>query len=588
MASVDGSKTLHAGSDEIYTNSCDPCHYDGTERKAVRYCQDCQEKLCSSCTESHKKFKSSRNHVVVAIEDMAEDESAAKGGRDTILCACGQSLVVSHFCENHFDVICNTCKTVKHRKCETAVIQKKSIGYTLDRIDKVLDRALKLKSDLEKFKKDRSINVAAFEESKENCLKEIRKYREEIKAIFDQFETNLCNEVQQVERQIKEDSQLFLNTSSATEKLIESDMAVLDDVKTVGRKDQMFSADIRITSHLKELEAVFEDLKSETKKPVEINFKRNEKLGDMLCNVQSIGRLKFNEKHFFRNFKSDENPQGVMFGNKKVTTIEKKDISYRTDKKTPWITGCAVLPRGKGMLVCDFDNNAIKHLDAHFNIINCIHLSKPWNIEAFCYSEAVITQPSEKKIQIIEVDPQLQISEPGIKFDRQCWGIAVNESDIIVSFHDAPGNGIIHVIDRNGVLKRVLGTELSLEGPSYISVPLTSSPLSGKLYISDFKKGSLFCITLYDKPINEYKSSDLTCVGGIYVDDSGVAIVCGRSTNNMYAIDSDGTTHRTMLLANKAIPKPRCVGCYYDHIDSKMKVIVGVDKSDSLYNLTLE
>ena len=207
MASVDGSKTLHIGSDEIYTNICDPCNYDGTEGQAVRYCQDCQEKLCSSCTESHKRFKSSRNHVVVAIEDMVEDETAVKTGRDSIVCSCDLSLVVTHFCESHWDVICNTCKTVKHRKCETVEIQKKGIGYTTDKIDKVLNRALKLKRDLEKFKKDRSTTLKTFEESKENCLKEIKHYREEIKAIFDRFENNLCSEVQQVERQMNEEHQ---------------------------------------------------------------------------------------------------------------------------------------------------------------------------------------------------------------------------------------------------------------------------------------------------------------------------------------------------------------------------------------------
>ena len=359
----------------------------------------------------------------------------------------------------------------------------------------------------------------------------------------------------------------------------------MDDVKTVGQKEQMFSADIRITSHLKELESVFEELQSETKHPVKLNFERDEKLNDVLCSVRSFGSLKYDKKPQGVNFNTAmTKSQSINVRNKKVTAIEKTDVSCNSDTKTPWITGIAVLPRDQGILVCDHNNNTIKHLDADFNIIKCLHLSKPWDIEVFGASEAVITQPIEKKVQIIQVYPQLLISESEIGIDRKCWGIAVVDSDIFVSFHDTPGNGIIHVIDRKGILKRVLGKALSLEAPSYIF----ASPSSGRLYISDWQRVSVICITLDDKLVYEYKSSDLNGVRGIYVDESGNAVVCGRNTDNMYIVESDGKSHSTMLLANTAITGPYCVTCFNDHVYNKTKVIVGIYINASLYSLTLK
>ena len=72
------------------------------------------------------------------------------------------------------------------------------------------------------------------------------------------------------------------------------------------------------------------------------------------------------------------------------------------------------------------------------------------------------------------------------------------------------------------------------------------------------------------------------------MDENGVAIVCGRDANNMFAIETDGTAHKTMLLANKAIPGPVCVTCYHDPVDKKTKVYVGTYNSSQFYRLTLQ
>ena len=506
MASVDGFKFLHAGSDEVYSNICDPCNHDGRETEALHFCQDCQENLCSCCAESHKRFKSSRHHVIVAIANMTEGETAAATtDENMIVCTCDQSMVVTHFCENHLDVICGTCKTVKHRTCKSVEIQRKSIDYTTDKVEQVLDRVKGLKRKFETFKQHRNVSFKDFEESKENCLMEITNYRDEIKAAFDRLENNLIEEAQKLEKKIKQDNQHCLNTSTTAETILEADINILDDAKTYGQSDQMFAAGIRTTAHIKEFEAIFEELQLEVNNQVKLTFERNEKLTDLLRSLHSMGSVTLDETS---SVKPEGKGQGIRFDNKNVVSIEKIDVSYKTDKTTQWITGCAVLPSGQGVLICDHLNNTIKHLDADFNITECLHLAQPWDIAAYASNEAVITQPNNKQIQIIDIHPQLKIGEPCIKFDKKCWGVSVLDSDIIISFHDAQGNGLIRVIDRKGTIKRYLGTGLSLKAPSYI---FANPLLPGKLYISDFKKSSIFCITLYDTLIYKYSSSGPSC-----------------------------------------------------------------------------
>ena len=570
MASVDGSRSMQAGSDEVLTHICDPCNYDGIERKAVRFCQDCQEKLCVSCTEIHKRFKSSRNHIVVTIEDIGSVERATSPVSKNIFCSCDQNLPVTYFCESHDDVICKTCRTVKHRKCESVELLKKTTGYTTAKIDNILKRALKLKNEFETFTHDRNKTLVAVEESKNICLKEIQDYREEIKIYFDRLEENLCKELGQNESQTKQEIQRHVSICSATQTLIDSDIKTLDDAKANGQIDQMFASDVKVSSHLKELETVLADLQTENKQPIQIKFERNKRLIDALRNIESIGSLRVGSA-------GKDDVQSVVFGNKKVTAVTEANIICQDDNKTPWITGCAVLSGNKDTILCDNLNNKIKLLDNSFKVIDSLDIMYPWDAETLDTNEVIVTQPVNMKLQVIQVRPRMQTGR-SISFDRKCWGISVIGHDIFISFHDAPGNGEIRVIDRNGIVKSVIGRTLSLDCPSYIF----ASPLVGKLYVSDSKKSAVYCMTPYGTTTYQYTSSDLYGVRGIYVDAIGDAVLCGRDTNNMYMLSSDGKTHKTLL--SKSIPEPVCVSCRQD---GETKLIVGCYKIDKLYILTL-
>ena len=67
MASVDGSKSVLATSDEI--NCCGSCRYRGTNKEAKSYCNECQEYLCDKCAESHTGLKMTRNHQLVPVTE---------------------------------------------------------------------------------------------------------------------------------------------------------------------------------------------------------------------------------------------------------------------------------------------------------------------------------------------------------------------------------------------------------------------------------------------------------------------------------------------------------------------------------------
>ena len=67
MASVDGSKTTHASSDQTFDYYCGPCKTEGKEIEARKYCEDCVEYLFDSCVNVHRKFSLLKYHKVKIV-----------------------------------------------------------------------------------------------------------------------------------------------------------------------------------------------------------------------------------------------------------------------------------------------------------------------------------------------------------------------------------------------------------------------------------------------------------------------------------------------------------------------------------------
>ena len=119
MASVDGSKSALVTSDEIHC--CGSCSNRGSDKEAKSYCNECQEYLCNPCAESHKGLKLTRSHQLLPVTDVSRPISQDSFVSCLVLCDCSQNIGVSVYCEDHNDVICLSCQTVKHRKLSNRI-----------------------------------------------------------------------------------------------------------------------------------------------------------------------------------------------------------------------------------------------------------------------------------------------------------------------------------------------------------------------------------------------------------------------------------------------------------------------------------
>ncbi|XP_053376134.1 transcription intermediary factor 1-alpha-like isoform X2 [Mercenaria mercenaria] len=102
------------GSDADFDIVCTPCWEDSIREEAVKYCPECQEYLCKTCTRHHGRQKITRSHKLL-------DRNAAKQASAvsmTTKCHYHPDRDIEMYCGTHDMVCCLKCIATEHRLYE--------------------------------------------------------------------------------------------------------------------------------------------------------------------------------------------------------------------------------------------------------------------------------------------------------------------------------------------------------------------------------------------------------------------------------------------------------------------------------------
>ena len=81
------------------------------ENEATHYCLNCQDYLCEICSKSHKTMKMSKNHQLILIEEM-KDENQIKSitkSNSQVYCQIHQQKEIELFCDDCQESTCLLC-----------------------------------------------------------------------------------------------------------------------------------------------------------------------------------------------------------------------------------------------------------------------------------------------------------------------------------------------------------------------------------------------------------------------------------------------------------------------------------------------
>ena len=572
MASVDGRRSCLVSSDEVIQHACGPCKDEGETKEAKYLCEICKVHLCFDCRNDHKQFKATKSHSIISANLTPGQGSSTTKKVFAILCSCNQKRAVELYCENHVEVICPTCETVKHWNCKTCPIKDSVTKDTERKMKELMNKAKSIKTEMENCKKDGEAYREKLESKTEECRKEITAFRREINMILDKMEketvenlnTSANQQLQTIEKQIK--------AIATSEQALGTDLDIIESADKSNKEEVMFSVYAIISKSISEYENLVKDIRSDMRQP-KLEFQKNKKLIDVLKSVEGLCSVEIT-----RTQADSFQQENVVLLDMKVKSTKEVNIKLSDDDHDPFITGCTFLPNGR-ILLCDYNNIKLKLLDSDMSIKKSLKLTEaPHNVAAFGENEAIITFNSlnKKDLQYIYTHPDLKVGNT-IALSKKCFGLQVINDGIYTACHNYSGHDEIWRLDRAGnTISKIVLTQASSGWSYYLGLCLAS--FCSHVYLSDGNSSRVTCFQLNGKMVYQFTETELKTPFGIYVDSAGNSLVCCYSSHNVVVITADGRKHGE-LLTSKDITYPRCI----DYRPDDNTLIVGCANNSKMF-----
>ncbi|XP_045194829.2 RING finger protein nhl-1-like [Mercenaria mercenaria] len=234
--------------------------------------------------------------------------------------------------------------------------------------------------------------------------------------------------------------------------------------------------------------------------------------------------------------KPEAQKQEMLFENLKIKNIFYKPINFEMSFFACDITGSLFLADGS-LILCDNANSNVILLDKSFRMLHKIHFEgNPWDVALVSTNEIIVTLKSQKSLSYVNVESGRLTEGMSISLKRVPWGIATYKDNIITTFHNNPGKGVIEIRNRHGkVLRNITvdkhGQEL-FASPCYVAV----NQHNGDIYVTDSRKQSITCLTFEGKPLYRMESEELKWPRKVILDDQGNCLLCASLANKILLI----------------------------------------------------
>ena len=192
---------------------CEACGRSDASGKAVAFCIDCDEFLCTSCNERHRERRKTAEHSVVTADESlskTKDTGTHCRGPYQMTCSLHKNQMLDVYCKQCQELICKNCMNFKHfdhhKECSLVEeVAEQEIGSlwaclkkeeaAIASLDAAIDRCKQTVQNIETKKRECDASIT---ESLEQVRKVLLAQNEEIRSCkVTALEAQLC-ELQRV------------------------------------------------------------------------------------------------------------------------------------------------------------------------------------------------------------------------------------------------------------------------------------------------------------------------------------------------------------------------------------------------------
>ncbi|XP_045213309.2 E3 ubiquitin-protein ligase TRIM71-like [Mercenaria mercenaria] len=539
------SSSLSQGSGEDFEVFCQPCDRDDLRLPATGYCVDCEEHLCDSCFNTHRRPKPLRHHKLLDKDNMPQTQNLSTmsssthvGQPDELKTPCSKHTkeMIKFYCHDHKAILCSVCVTLDHPRTSCQVdyipdisghfINSTEFKGTLKEHDKIIEKCQKITAGLRQM-------VAKSNTSLTDVLKEITKFREEINRRLDELE----KEASDAANILKQENETRLKTTAETcDSLIKSLKASSDMIKqlnTTKKADRLFTELKNAEQLIRDSEKKMMHVKS-TGVTKEYTFDPSQAIQTLLQNEKSLGKL---------TAKILEQPCPAL---KSRTISPQKNIGVKmsSDKNDCYITGIAASFPNQIFLV-DYNNRTIKMVDINTQAIQQLSLdSYPWDITTTTRDKLAVTMQSLRTIQLISYSSNRLSKKNTLNVDGVCYGISYCQGKLAVTFV-IPAK--LQIMDLKGTVLTTVITNSN--GENIFRSPEYVTTNSNAIYVSDYAMHAVFWLNWQGELMGSY--GGMGYPQDIAMLDDGSFCVSDAQTDKCNILNVTGDCKKSTTVLNE-------------------------------------
>ncbi|XP_052817706.1 E3 ubiquitin-protein ligase TRIM71-like [Mya arenaria] len=561
-----GDPDLDKGSADA-TVYCQPCEEGGKRAVARGYCQTCEEYMCDPCIEAHKRFKVSRNHIVLSKDKMHSFYPSTKQSDigETDYCKTHPKEMIKFYCPTHGDLGCGDCVLLDHRSCKVDYIANVAKDFIIGNEIRELEPSIKRAEDL----LSGSIsNVNELLDEVENQSKDeiarLRKFRAEINAYLDRREKELLDNI----KKVKTDNQ---NVLPAFKSDCESAKSGLEAMRA-----ELSSGDISVNQRYVAARRAEKDLRNILDKK-----------------EQTTGLIKARKYRFTK----DPDTERLLGSNMGPGTLdvagEFKDIPVpdlstvtwkmgadinvkATQDQTCCITGSAVLTSDL-LLLADWNNQNVKLVNVPARTVtSCLQLpGSPWDVCVLHDGQTAVTLPHNSVIQLVSTKQGQLSCGKEITVSPECYGITSYSNRLYVSYVSNPR---VEVMTFDGHIISTFQTDDGrhlFQASYYLTVSASIPPT---LYVSDLTAHTVLQLSMDGKVLRENRDEQLVRPRSVVEVGPGQMVVCGLDSHNVMLLTEMDGKMTEILEQEDGLTNPYSVS-FCPHTRA---IVIAMYNSDSL------
>ena len=534
---------------------CDPCQSRHITKTSVTWCMECEEELCSECTEFHTSLKIARNHHVVDLRLKTSYSSLlTKSG---LVCEQHTNYEVEYFCVDHDELCCRDCLAKTHKSCiKTMSLDSASNNAKQSQLfSDCQEQLTSISQTYKRILKYRKENVSGIKDEKESIKENAKKIKEKLIQKINQVEEELQN---MLDLLVQENTKLQQDEiSKVLEATEEVDLYIREMLFIVehGSEKQAFLLCRKIDKYLHQADNELQTTTSQLNR-VTLSFDES---NDLLRSMEIFGDVTVKKITDHTITHKTLQKQQAQFVPDNTTTLSTFKLQNRIEITGRHITGMCVT-EDNHLLLCDYNVTDSKLVAVYYTsgeymkVINVRF--PPWEIAIIPRTHrAVVTFANGNiKIQFINLQTFTQDDKLiTIPNSTNICGIAATSDNIIVG-----DKGRIVCLDIAGTCLRTI-TLSAGSIAQYLSIGHNNQIYYGTM-------SSINCVNWGGTEVFSHKIPNEEYHWKIVLDRNGNVYVVGGATNTIQRLHSNGTVDCVVLNEGDGVNGPHSI-CFNKSCD---------------------